>query len=233
MEREFSVNFGAYNTWDDWHLIPADRPVILPPTEKTHDIDIPGGNGILDASTALTGYPLFNNREGSWDFYIENGYDSFVAVYRQVMHVLQGKKLKISLEEDKDHFYDGKCWVTNQKQSEGHSMLTLNYSVYPYKHRFNDVGKVSNYKIETTRTVVDMDVDSFTDEPVCPKFIVDPATYGDSMTVKFQTSSITYTTELKKGTWMDPMIMYIPGEHAVLTVTGTGTFGIQAAGGWL
>ena len=60
MEREYSVNFGQYNTWSDWHLTPAERPIVVPPTEKTHNIDLPGGSGVIDAAQALTGYPVFN-----------------------------------------------------------------------------------------------------------------------------------------------------------------------------
>lgn len=52
MEREYSVNFGQYNTWSDWHLTPAERPIVVPPTEKTHNIDLPGGSGVIDAAQA-------------------------------------------------------------------------------------------------------------------------------------------------------------------------------------
>lgn len=60
-----SVFFGGKNTWDDWHIVPSSRPVIKPPTKKTNYLDIPGADGNLDLSEALTGYPVYNNREGS------------------------------------------------------------------------------------------------------------------------------------------------------------------------
>lgn len=100
MEREYSVNFGQYNTWSDWHLTPAERPIVVPPTEKTHNIDLPGGSGVIDAAQALTGYPVFNMREGSWDFYVENDIEPFMTIYSKVMAALQGKRLRVSLEED-------------------------------------------------------------------------------------------------------------------------------------
>ena len=127
MEREYSVNFGQYNTWSDWHLTPAERPIVVPPTEKTHNIDLPGGSGVIDAAQALTGYPVFNMREGSWDFYVENDIEPFMTIYSKVMAALQGKRLRVSLEEDAAYFYEGRCWVDNPKQSNGHTMLTINY----------------------------------------------------------------------------------------------------------
>lgn len=234
MERDFSVNFGQYNTWSDWGLIPADRPVVAPPTQKTHDIEIPGGHGVIDGSTALTRYPLFNNREGSWDFYMDNDREdySFMDVYSRIMGALQGKNLQISLEEDPDYFYDGKCWVTNRKQSNGHSLITLNYSVYPYKHRFVDVGKVSTVDINGRNIVAELNVSQFTQEPVCPRFVVKSETLGN-IKITFQTATLQYNTSMATGTWVDPMIMYIPGEHATIIAEGIGSVGIQAAGGWL
>lgn len=60
------------NTWDDWRLIPSSRPLYSPPEPKTNYIDIPGADGVIDASEAISGYPVYNNREGSIEFYVMN-----------------------------------------------------------------------------------------------------------------------------------------------------------------
>ncbi len=44
-----SITIGNKNTWDDWHLIPATRPLFNPPTVKTNMVNIPGGDGIRRA----------------------------------------------------------------------------------------------------------------------------------------------------------------------------------------
>ena len=72
-----SITFGDKNTWDDWHLIPSSRPLFNPPTPKTKYQDIPGANGKLDLSEALTGYPVYDNRIGSFEFYVMNGYQEW------------------------------------------------------------------------------------------------------------------------------------------------------------
>lgn len=230
MEREYSVNFGQYNTWSDWHLTPAERPIVEPPTEKKHDIDLPGGSGVIDAAQALTGYPVFNMREGSWDFYVENDNIPFVRVYHAVMAVLQGKTLQVSLEEDPAYFYEGRCWVENPKQTNGHTMLTVKYSLKPFKHRFDEVGAVKKYTVNGTLTI-NIDVSKFTDEPVCPKLSF-AISAGGKMTVEYLTAAKRYSAAFGNGTWTDPEIMLIPGQYVTLTVTGTGTFTMQAPGGW-
>ena len=68
----FYENERWYDTWYDWNLIPVSRPVISPPECKTHYVDVPGSNGKLDLSTALTGYPLYENRTGSIEFIVMN-----------------------------------------------------------------------------------------------------------------------------------------------------------------
>lgn len=88
----FSSPSYSKNTWEDWHLIPSSRPVVNPPTPKTTYIDIPGGDGIIDLSTALTGYPVYNNREGSWNFIVANGYENWCDLYGNILEYLQGKK---------------------------------------------------------------------------------------------------------------------------------------------
>ena len=232
MEREYSVNFGQYNTWSDWHLTPAERPIVVPPTEKTHDIDLPGGSGVIDAAQALTGYPVFNMREGSWDFYVENDVEPFMTLYSKVMAALQGKRLRVSLEEDAAYFYEGRCWVDNPKQSNGHTMLTINYSLNPYKHKFADIGKVIVFSISGSMTIFSGAVSNYTGEPICPKLGITPHS-GSSMTIEYLTSKLRYTTSLGKGTWVDPVIMLIPGETVAITAKGTGIVRFQAIGGWL
>ena len=60
-----SITLGTKNTWDDWHLIPTSRPVVNPPSVKTNMIEIPGGDGVLDLTTALAGRVLYKNRTGA------------------------------------------------------------------------------------------------------------------------------------------------------------------------
>ena len=46
---------------DDWRLVPASRPVFNPPAQKVKTLEIPGGDGVIDLSQSLTGYPVYQN----------------------------------------------------------------------------------------------------------------------------------------------------------------------------
>nr|DAO85134.1 MAG TPA: distal tail protein [Caudoviricetes sp.] len=171
-------------------------------------------------------------REGSWDFYVENDIEPFMTIYSKVMAALQGKRLRVSLEEDAAYFYEGRCWVDNPKQSNGHTILTINYSFNPYKHKFADIGKVVKIAVNGSATIFSGSVGNYTGEPICPKLGIELSS-GDTMSIEFTTSSRRYTTSLAKGTWVDPIIMLIPGETTSIVAKGYGTVSLQAIGGWL
>lgn len=68
------------HTWRDWSLIPTARPFVKPPARKENKDDVKGINGSLDLSNQLLGFPLFNNREGSWTFYSVYRPDSYESI---------------------------------------------------------------------------------------------------------------------------------------------------------
>lgn len=131
-----SVYFGEKNTWDDWHLIPVSRPVILPPNVKTNYVDIPGADGHSDLTEALTGSVLYKTRTGSLEFYVDNDYREFIEwehLYSEIMDYLHGKQMKLILEDDPNFYYDGRFNVNTWKSEKDYSRIVIDYDVYPYK----------------------------------------------------------------------------------------------------
>lgn len=128
-----SITIGTKNTWDDWHLIPKSRPLVNPPTVKTNVVDIPGGDGALDLSTALSGRPIYKNRTGSWEFIAENGFKEWADLFSEIMTYLHGQKLKAVLEDDPDYYYEGRFSVNEWKSDPYYSLIVIGYDVGPYK----------------------------------------------------------------------------------------------------
>lgn len=130
-----TLDYMVKNTWEDWHLVPSSRPVINPPTPKTTYVDIPGGDGVIDLSTTLTGYPTYNNREGSWEFIVINDYGKWKDRFSDIVNYLHGKRRAIILEEDPNYYYMGRFSVSNwTSNSDGSgSRVTIDYNLSPYK----------------------------------------------------------------------------------------------------
>lgn len=143
----YSITIGNKNTWNDWHLTPKNRPYVVPPTPKTNFIDVPGANGSLDASTALSGSMKFNNRSGNWDFIVENDFKPWHELYSEIMNTIHGKALKVVLSTDPLFYYEGRISVSNWDTGRNWSTISLSYTFAPYKKLVN--GTMRNWIWDT------------------------------------------------------------------------------------
>ena len=123
-----SITIGGKNTWDDWRLVPASRPVFNPPAQKVKTLEIPGGDGVIDLSQSLTGYPVYQNRTGSIEFI-----KPWHMAYSDIMDYLHGQKLRAVLEDDPEYFYEGRFTVNVWKSEKDWSRIIIDYDVGPYK----------------------------------------------------------------------------------------------------
>lgn len=123
------------NTWNNWHLIPTSRPTFSMPSQKTNSIEIPGTDGAIDLSYALTKYPTFSNREGSFEFIVENDFKPWNVLYSEIAAFIHGQRLRCVLEDDPEYYYDGRFWIEswNSNNNGTYSTITIGYSVNPYK----------------------------------------------------------------------------------------------------
>lgn len=140
---EHSISFrtktinGSWGNWintnTDWHLVPASRPVVNPPSVKVKTIDNPGGDGIIDLTESVTGFPLYEQRTGSWDFYVLNDWVKWQDRYEEILNELHGKNVQAILDDDKEYYYNGRITVNQWTSDKDHSKITLDYNFDPYK----------------------------------------------------------------------------------------------------
>ena len=129
----FKTDTESKNSWIDWHLVPTSRPVIAPPKKKTTRVDIPGADGVLDLSEVVSGKPTYNNRTGTIEFLVQNGFKPWAEMYSTVMNYLNGTKKKMILNDDPDYYYEGTIIVSNWVSEQHYSKITIEYDLYPYK----------------------------------------------------------------------------------------------------
>lgn len=99
------------------------------PTVKTQTVSVPGADGELDLTDALTGEPVFGNRtiklklsfcpRGSFDFY------AFAAA-------VHGKRKKLELD-GRDGYYIGRCTVGTPDTSLDRTIFDLTINADPYR----------------------------------------------------------------------------------------------------
>jgi len=129
-----------YPTYSMFHLVPETRPLVAAPGVKTTFVDIPGAHGSLDYTQLLTGTVKYEDRKGSWKFYVENGYQSkygngdWQSLYSDIMRYIHGKYFeKIRLLDEPNYYYSGRVWVNEWASDPQFSKVVIDYQLDPYK----------------------------------------------------------------------------------------------------
>ena len=161
----------------DWFLSPVERPSIDKAEVKEHYIDIPGMNGGLDLTESLTGFPLYNYIEGSFEFKVLNDRKlpelndegdlvterdlPWEILNRDIRTFLNGKKKYMMLEDDPSWYYVGRFTVEKYDSSETvNSKITIAYKVYPFKklsvhpHRQDSFFDVQPLRLDDTNKML-------------------------------------------------------------------------------
>lgn len=154
-----------YDAWDDWHIVSSSRPVINPPEQKTNYIEIPGASGAIDLSEALTGYPVYNNRSGSFEMYVVNDYGEWQDRYDELTNFFNGSEMHIVLEDDPDWYYKGRVKVNEWQSNENWSTIVLNYTVDPYKWSIRDDVYIYNSDSGLSEELTSKELGT---APICP-----------------------------------------------------------------
>lgn len=230
-----SITFGDKNTWDDWKLVPSSRPLFNPPAPKVKTIEIPGGDGIIDLSQSLTGYPVYDNRKGSFEFYVMNDYRPWQIAYSDIMDYLHGQTMKATLEDDPEFFYEGRFSVNAWKSEKDYSKIVIDYDVGPYK--WENISSIDdwlwnpfNFQNGIIKSSLCKDI-AISDEiktviftpdlcgraPVCPKFIVN-CDEQRGVHIHFVNSSIGLDTTLlfTNGINRNPEIVFFGDNNSLI-----------------
>lgn len=143
-------------------LILIDGYNLKPPEPKTYTVDIPGGNGIIDLSEALTGDIVYENRSQKFTFdliYPEN----FEKIKTRVMNFLHGKAFDYKMTMDPDYTYHGRFKVTEHNHTAYTDgilgVIVVEIDANPYKRKERCVYSLNAgggrlYKFESGRRKV-------------------------------------------------------------------------------
>lgn len=234
-----SVTFGDKNTYDDWHIVPSSRPVFAPPPVKTNYIDLPGSNGKLDLTDILNGYPVYDNRTGSMEFIVLNGYGEWQDRYSEIANYLHGRRMKAILEDDPGWYYEGRFSINEWRSEKDWSRIVIDYDVYPYKKEMTDSTEFwkwdpFNLEIGCIREFNEIDVDGTkiievpgSTEMVAPVFTI-ASTYGNGMDIGY--NGLTF--HLYDGESKNPNLI-ISQTASKMIITGHGKITIAYRGGSL
>lgn len=127
------ILFGEKHSWKDWNIVPTTRPVIAPPNPKLIKIEIPGADGEIDLTEAVSNDVKYYNRIGSLEFQVENP-SQWGEVYSEIMDYIHGQQMKAVLDDNPDYYYFGRFFVNEWKSEKNRSLIVIDYDLDPYKY---------------------------------------------------------------------------------------------------
>lgn len=210
------VTFGSYHSFNSWGLILQSKE-IKAPEPKINQIDIEGGDGVLDL-TDYFGDVKYKNRSLSFQF-VKPGIEqaSFLALFSQVQNLLHGKKMQIILDDDSANYYAGRVTINEWKSDKNLGTIAIEVDAEPYKYKLNE-------------TVVSMPISGSSTITLANsrKRVVPSITTDAEFTIAFGD----YSGVFSAGTFMIPELELEEGNNTV-TVTGTGNISFRYQEGGL
>ena len=170
MSDLLGVSFGTYHTWRDWGLYLMGPASVSLPVVRTNYVDVPGRDGYLDLSDALTGETVYETRDFSVPLMSLASPEDWPGLYSGILNAIHGQKVQIILDEDPGYYYTGRVAVDSPS--------------YDGTWQFNINGVLNPYKRKRSETVVECGLDGTEREivltngrmPVVPTVTVDGET---------------------------------------------------------
>lgn len=200
------VYFGNIHSFYDLNLILA--PFTPAPAEpKVNFLEIPGRDGLLDLTEA-NGEVKFNSREFVFIFSVASGDTlTFDERLSAVSNALNGLRCKITLDRDPDHYWQGRCVLSEYDQDKNIGQIEVTATVDPYKLKQN--ATVVSVALSAEEKTVVLPNSRMTVVPTIECTGACTVTFGDAV----------YT--LEAGKHRIPAIRFVEDEN-VLKLSGTG-----------
>lgn len=121
------------NTWNDFYLVPSEKPYVDPPKPEFKYVNLPRSNKIIDLTESLTGTVDYEASEGSWKFYIDHErYSNYHTILEELGKFFDGTMFRIIIDDEPGADYTGTVSVESYDPENNYSTVTLAYSLNWY-----------------------------------------------------------------------------------------------------
>ena len=226
-----------WHTERDWNLHPV-RIYISMPEAKEQVIDIPGGDGTIDLSE-FNGRPMYGMRTVELEYHLRNvDNEKWSLIYSEIGAAITGKKVKMVLDDDPDHYYMARLKVDGEKTDYVNAELTFSGTAEPFKYDLvatNEPWLWDTFNFETgvIREIEEVEITAENNKVTIIGAGIDtPPVFAVSQAdnLKLTYGGRTYT--LKVGRNRFPAVR-VGKEDVTLTFSGTGKFEVEYRGRYL
>ncbi|MBQ6318193.1 MAG: hypothetical protein IJI23_00185 [Lachnospiraceae bacterium] len=129
----------TYHTLDDWDLALGNNNYIGDPVMETIYIDVPYRDTLIDASTAVTGRPVYKARPLAFKLgglRERMKWDSIISRFR---NEIDGRICQITLDNDPHYYWRGRVFIEGFDRVRELGQFTLNIpKAEPYKYYYKN-----------------------------------------------------------------------------------------------
>lgn len=206
------VKFDNLHSYEDLGLILTSKTIGMP-EPKTATIQVPGADGELDY-TEYFGDVKYTNRTLEFEFSIIDAPADFLKLYSRLHNTMNGRKMKITLDDDPGFYYTGRVFIDEWKSNGRIGKVVIGVNAEPYK-------------LKETKTIVSQIISAPTAitcrnsrKPVIPKIIA-----SAEITATFRNYSLAFGP----GSITDEEIIFVQGENVLMVrpTSGTATVTIE------
>ncbi len=204
------------------------------PAARTHEVTIPGKDGVLDLTDALGGVN-YENRTITLEFrIIEYTTERFHAANSKMRNALDGRRMKVILGDDPGYYWLGRCAVDSDRSGKYVSVVKVTIDAEPFKYnvlssydpwvwdRFSFVDGVITQSADVVLTGATKSVTLPADPARC-KLVL----WLNTGTAKARLSTDATWHTLASGSNSFPEIRLSNTSASTLLLNGTATVGIE------
>lgn len=101
----------TYHTWKDWRLAMQNTGHIGEPEQETFYVDVPGADGFLDYSEALTGRPIFKSRSIEAVLGGNRTREEWSNFISKLRVLLEGKLCHVTFDDMPGYYWEGRIHI--------------------------------------------------------------------------------------------------------------------------
>lgn len=125
----------TFHTLDDWQLALGNNNYIGEPKMETTYIQIPGRNGLIDASEAITGRRVFKKRPLAFELGGKNPRLNWDGIISKMRNEIHGRVCQITLDNDRAYYWRGRVFLEDFDRFRELGTFTLSVpNAEPYKY---------------------------------------------------------------------------------------------------
>lgn len=234
-------NGNVFHTLDDWDLALGNNNYIGDPEMETTYINVPGRDGMIDASTVLSGRRVYKKRQLAFELGGVHPNTNWDAVISSMRNNIEGRICRLTLDNDQEYFWRGRVYIQGFDRFRSLGTFTLAVPMAdPYKYDVNssaDPWLWDPFNFQTG-VIIQAEATVITGSgsvtiphgymPTCPTIVVSNKVSG-----VFKLTYDGFDYELNVGDNKIPAVLVNGEEDVVLNFYGSATVQVVYRGGSL